>query len=86
MTARHLNIRSCHWDGIGVETRRLESVRQCSVLAHLFPAVGSPRFLVLAGSLDRNRSEVVAPRETRTSAAPDHPLDDSFSRGLWEGN
>ena len=86
MTARHPNIRSCHWDGIGVETRWLESVRQRSVLAHLFPVVGSPRFLVLAGSLDRNRSEVVAPRETRMSAAPDRPLDDSFSRGLWEGN
>jgi hypothetical protein len=28
----------------------------------------------------------VAPRETRMSAAPDRPLDDSFSRGLWEGN
>lgn len=86
MTARHPNRRSCRWDGIGVETRWLESVRQCSVLAHLFPVVGSPPFLVLAGSLDRNRSEVVAPRETRMSAAPDHPLDDSFSHGLWKGN
>lgn len=86
MTARHPNRRSCRWGVVGVETRWLESVRQYSVLAHLFRAVDLPHFLVVAGSLDRNRNGVEAPRETRTSVAPDCSLDDSFSREEYEEN